>query len=233
MQDSRIDLNSAAGLALENGDYGPGALIAICGFDGSGKTTQLTALAEHFTASGHEVLTTRQPTTDYRNEPVVRQFLDNGGSADRARVLAVMAAADRHKHVHNVILPALREGKIVLCDRYLFSSLVYFEARGVAPGFVAQINRGIPKPDLSVFLDVPAETVMARLKRRDGDKLKYEERDVSKIAEMLSRFRSMTAHLSMIAGDAPPEQVTQAILACFETTEFAQEQRRTAPALDA
>lgn len=211
------DLNIAAQAVFTDASTYPGHLIALCGFDGSGKTTQLNALADHFSLQGFDVFQTRQPTTEYRSEPVVRQFLDNGGTRDHAQALAVMAAADRLKHVYGVLRPALEQGKLVLCDRYVFSSLVYFQERGIEPAFIARMNAGIPKPTLSVFLDTPVPTLLQRLQDRDGPKRKFEERNADVVSRVVNRFRSLSGYLSLVDGAQPAERVTETIIDLFET----------------
>ena len=211
-----VSLNDAADTVFTDAKSYSGHLIALCGFDGSGKTTQISSLGAVFEARGYEVVETRQPTTAYRAEPVVRHFLDHGGDAEHAHTLAVMAAADRLKHVHEVVRPALERGAIVLCDRYVFSSLVFFENRGVDPEFVAKMNAGIPRPTLSTFLDAPVPTLMRRLVERDGPVRKHEERNQDVITGIVDGFRALTRHLSTVDAARPAPDITQAILNKFD-----------------
>src|SRR5688500_9154814 len=102
---------------------GEGKLIVFCGFDGCGKSTQIERLARNLEAAGKSVLITKQPSDWYRESRIVRDFLAKGGCATKAKILALYAAADRLKHVHEVILPAVRAGKHVICDRYVYSSI--------------------------------------------------------------------------------------------------------------
>src|SRR5690349_9651986 len=114
-----------------------GLLISIVGFDGSGKTTQVSALADRFRKMGKTVVETYQPTDWYRQQTMVRHFHDKGGSPDTARILALCAAADRLKHVHEVIRPALEKGDVVICDRYVYATFGVFIHRGIDPEFLS------------------------------------------------------------------------------------------------
>lgn len=189
-------------------DY-PGLLISIVGFDASGKTTQIGALAERFRASGRHVVETRQPTDWYRNEGSVQQFHDAGGSRERARILSLFAAADRHRHVQEVILPALSRGEIVICDRYVYATFGVFIHRGVPPEFLTTINHGVPRPNFAFYLDVPTATLVERLRLRDGDNLKFEERSAERIESITSTYRDMGDHLIRVDGSLPADEVTQ------------------------
>ncbi|AKJ29769.1 dTMP kinase [Caldimonas brevitalea] len=189
----------------------PGTLISIVGFDGSGKTTQITALAERFRAEGRTVVETRQPTDWYRNEAAVQHFHEEGGSRERARILALFAAADRHRHVQEVILPALRRGAVVICDRYVYATFGVFIHRGVDPAFLVTLNQGVPRPDFAFFLDLPTASLIERLRSRDGDKLKFEERSPERIEAIVSIYRGMAGQLIRVDGAQSREAVTAAL----------------------
>lgn len=154
-------------------------LIAFCGLDGSGKTTQLHLLKHWMLSNQQAVLTTRQPSEDYRNNDRVRNYLDNG-VVSNMKAIALLAAADRQNHISEIILPGLEKSH-VLTDRYLYSSFAFFKARGLNIDFVRSINPDIPEPDLTVFLDLDPKVTLERVSNRDGS-LKFEERN-SKIFE--------------------------------------------------
>lgn len=183
-----------------------GGLITFCGFDGSGKTTQIAKLAERLQATGRGVVVTRQPTNWYREDPDVRIFLDSGIGAERVRVIALLAAADRLRHVFDVINPALEAEQIVLCDRYVYDTFTLFTARGVDSDFLARINAGVPHPDVAFYLDVPTPELLRRLRDRDG-RLKYEERSVESIDEIKARYDLLRDMFTVVDGTADPQVV--------------------------
>jgi dTMP kinase len=191
--------------------YYPGTLICIIGFDASGKTTQISALADRYRTTGRTVLETRQPTDWYRNETAVQHFHDAGGSKERARILSLFAAADRLRHVQEVILPALRRGEVVICDRYVYATFGVFIHRGVDADFLVTINHGVPRPKHAFFLDVPTPLLLERLRERDGSNLKFQERSADRIESITSTYREMGDHLIHIDGSMSKEKVTEAL----------------------
>ncbi len=200
-----------AGSIFEAATY-RGRLIAVVGFDGSGKTTQLDRLAACLRANGEDVVVTRQPTDWYRNDPFVRGFLDSGAGSEQVKALALFAAADRMRHLQEVVRPALHAGKTVLCDRYVFASLALFEYRGVSLQFLADINRGVPRPDLALYLSVPPDLLLRRLRQRDGEKLKFEERSVAVVQAMIAHYAIFDAHLVTIPAAGAIDDIHRAIV---------------------
>jgi len=109
-----------------------GKLFVVCGIDGSGKSTQISNLARYLEEKSYEVVKTRQPTDMYRQDAVVRAALNLDISPHVvAEELALFSAFDRARHIREVINPALAQGKIVLSDRYVYSTFAYFLSRGL------------------------------------------------------------------------------------------------------
>ncbi len=188
-------------LWLDKSDYShDGLLVVVCGFDGSGKTTQVSKLASYFRGEGKEVLVEKQPTDEYRKDPRVRYFLENGGNAADAKVLSLLAAADRLYHIHSVVLPALELGKVVLCDRYIYSSFALFKHRGIPASFLSEINSGIPVPDYAFYLDVPVRMLLDRIEERGNGEVKFEESRVEYVESICNNFISMEGDLLVIDG---------------------------------
>lgn len=196
-------------------DY-PGKLITIVGFDGSGKTTQLDRLEAHLRAQGRTVLNLRQPTDWYRNLGDVKDFHQQGGSVQSAKVLSLLAAADRQKHVQETILPALLEGHVVLVDRYVYATFGVFLHRGVSLNFLIEINAGIPRPDKAFYLELSPERLAERLQARDGSNLQFEERDLSRIRSIISTYEKMPQELILVNGDKDIEAVSSQIIGIVE-----------------
>lgn len=169
---------------------GPGALIVVEGVDGSGKSSLIEALSSALT----NAVVTRQPTDWYRNLPEFKEYVSNDHHRDdvvRAQRLAKHAALDRIRHVQEVILPQLIEGKTVVCDRYLLSSLAYFTARGVGDlSTVWRDNRYAITPDLLIFLDLNPAQALSRVVSRDGVSSKSEEQDMNRMAQVRNAYLS-------------------------------------------
>jgi len=189
----------------------PGMLIAIVGFNGSGKTTQVSALAERFRSFGREVIETRQPTDWYRNDGSVIEFQAAGGSREQARILALFGAADRLRHIHHIINPALHRGAVVICERYVYAHFAAFISRGLDFDFVVTINSGIPKPDFAFYLDVPPSILLERVKQRNRGSLRFEERSLERISCIIKYYDEMRDHLTRIDGLKSPNEVASSI----------------------
>lgn len=142
-----------------------GFFISVEGLDGSGKTTQMNAAAEHIRALGYEVLLTREPGGTPVSEEIRSLVLDPRHDVS-AQTEALLYAAARAQHVCDVILPALAQGRVVLCDRYVDSSIAYQGAgRELGVERVSAINAFATQgtlPDLTLLLVVDAQTAFLR-----------------------------------------------------------------------
>lgn len=148
-----------------------GLLIVLEGPDGSGKTTQIKLLEKYFTSRNKEVICTREPGGTNISEAIRNIILDNGNSEMGGMCEALLYAAARAQLVKEVIKPALSEGKLVICDRFVTSSIVY---QGIARGLGADKIRGINefaleglKADFTFMLQIPYKE---GLKRKESQK---------------------------------------------------------------
>jgi dTMP kinase len=139
-----------------------GAFICIEGLDGCGKTTQAKLLAKKLGKSNN-ALYTAEPSRGNIGTYIRKCCLYSEKRISTV-VEALLFAADRIEHVENEILPALSEGRLVISDRYVYSSLAYQGAAGLSIDWIEKVNEHALKPDLAVFLDVDPKTVMQRLK---------------------------------------------------------------------
>jgi len=138
-----------------------GFFVAIDGPSGIGKSTLTGLLASRLTAHGCSVMATKEPTATPLGS------LARFGTDDyRGLTLACLVAADRYQHLEHEIRPALQAGRLVICDRYLASSLVLQRLDGVSPGFVWQLNRHIDQPDLCIILSGDASCARERAEKR-------------------------------------------------------------------
>lgn len=151
-----------------------GLLISFEGSEGSGKTTQIARLAKLLEAVGREIVVTREPGGTPIGEEI-RHLLKHAhsGSDMFPETELLLFAASRAQLVRQLILPALREQKIVLCDRFLDSTTVYQgAARKISSDPIQAINRfavGDIMPNLTIVLDVPIELGLKRIKHRASD----------------------------------------------------------------
>lgn len=152
-----------------------GKLITFCGLDGCGKSSMIEMVTKALAKNGIETIVTKQPTDMMRKTEIFRTFMDcPDNSAYEYRALSLMAAADRIQHVNKIILPALKEGKTVICDRYFYSCIANLRARGyIHDEWIYEISESILKPDAAFFLDVPVETAVRRVRMRPSEKDRY------------------------------------------------------------
>lgn len=146
--------------------------ITFEGGDGSGKTTQLKALESYLTARGKSCLSTREPGGTSLGELIRQVLLEVSKQPITSPTELFLYLADRAQHIHEVIIPALEQGKIVLCDRHTDSTLAYQGyGRGIDLGLLRSLNdiasQGI-KPDLTLLFDCPAEIGLSRTARRQS-----------------------------------------------------------------
>lgn len=149
-----------------------GVFVAVEGVEGSGKSTQVARLAETLRGEGFDVVVTREPGGPPVAERIRGVLLDPASTPMSAHTEALLLAAARAEHVRQTILPALDAGKVVICDRFVDSSLAYQGyARGLGERDVFEINRwaiGGLMPDASVLLHLDAEQGLQRVDDRDA-----------------------------------------------------------------
>jgi dTMP kinase len=144
--------------------------VVIEGIDGAGTTTQLELLKDRLSESRIPSWCTSEPT-DHPIGLLLRKVLAKDLDLD-PRTTALLFAADRNQHLHGPggILQTLDQGKLVVTDRYLFSSLTY-QGIECGPEFVMELNGRFPLPELVVFLDTPLEVSQSRLSGREANEL--------------------------------------------------------------
>lgn len=195
----------------------PGVLLAICGFDGSGKSTLETALLAAISPT-NPCLPTWAPTPWWRDDPNVRKTLFGEGAGQELPEEALLHSnlADCYAHQANVILPALARGEVVICNRYLFDMLSLFEARGFGrPSWVMDAVARIVRPDFCFVLDGSPELLVDRVVRRDGPMPGRFDQDVKFIERYVAALRRMAEanKLTVLSAEADPSDILRQCLA--------------------
>jgi dTMP kinase len=149
-----------------------GLFITFEGMDGSGKTTQIERLAARLRASGRTVVETAEPGGTPIGAKIRRILLDSANQELSASAEVLLYFASRAQNVDELIVPALGRGEIVIADRFTDSSAVYQGCgRGLGPDTVEALEqvacRGL-KPDLTLLIDIDAETSLARARARNA-----------------------------------------------------------------
>ena len=156
-----------------------GFLITFCGLDGCGKTTMMKRLIADLQKE-HDIFVTKQPTNAVRNSEIFRTYMDcpNHDAFDY-RSLSLLAASDRLQHVNKVIEPEMKQGRIVLSDRYFYSCISNLRARGFEEDeWIYEIAKSVIKPDIAFFFDVPVEEAVSRVRCRPEEKERYIDMDL-------------------------------------------------------
>lgn len=155
--------------------------ITFEGPDGSGKSTIIKKIHEKLVSEGYNIVLTREPGGTPIAEKIRNIILDNKNQELDARSEALLYAASRRQHLVEKIWPALKEGKIVLCDRFIDSSIAYQGGgRNIGVENVLNVNLFATEntyPDLTIFFDVSPEIGLARVshdKKRVADRLDNE-----------------------------------------------------------
>ncbi len=158
-----------------------GIFISFEGNDGSGKSTAVRGVYDELVKRGYDVVVTREPGGSKIAEKIRSLILDNDNVGMDERTESLLYAASRREHVVKVIKPALEQKKIVLCDRYVDSSLAYQGyARGIGIDEVYEMNMYATEgllPDLTVFVVADPEVGFQRIRRnqRELDRLEHED----------------------------------------------------------
>lgn len=196
-----------------------GLFITFEGNDGSGKTTISKQVYEALLKKGYPVIYTREPGGIEIAEKIRAIILDPSHTAMDARCEALLYAASRRQHLIEKILPALEQGKIVLCDRFVDSSLAYQGiGRGIGIDEVLRLNEfAIEKhmPDATIFLTVSLKTGMQRVNARGNlDRMDQEASDFhQRVADGYEKVREMfKERMVEIDAEADMETVFKATL---------------------
>lgn len=174
--------------------------ITIEGPEGSGKTTAVDAAVKELEKMGYQIVRTREPGGTPISEQIRNVILDKNNTAMDQRTEALLYAASRRQHLVEKVWPALKEGKIVVCDRYLDSSLAYQGgARGLGIDNILNVNNFATEgtfPDLTLLFDLQPEVGLARIaansnrevNRLDLEKLEFHTKVRDTFLELAKRY---------------------------------------------
>jgi dTMP kinase len=166
-----------------------GVLVVLEGIDGSGKTTQARSLLRRLRYRGYRAVFFREPTRG-RWGREVKRLAARADSLTPAEELDLFVR-DRRENVEKNLLPALKAGKVVVLDRYYFSTIAYQGAKGIDTGKIRRMNESFAvRPDLVVVLDVDAKGGLARIAdRKTRDELFEREDYLVRVREIFRGFK--------------------------------------------
>ena len=208
-----------------------GKFITIEGLDGCGKSTQLAKLADFLRAQGMDVVITREPGGTPIGDRIRALLLDSATSGLSPMTEMALMFAARAQHLEELILPALAQGKIVLCDRFTDSTEAYQGGgRELGSGPVLELHRalcGDIRPDLTLLMDTDASLSVVRARRRNRDRSSDEPNENRFEQESRAFFERVRAAYLAIARREPgrvilidargtPDATHQAIVRALE-----------------
>ena len=168
-----------------------GFFVCIEGLDKSGKTTQSVLLVDALCKKGYDAVYTTEPSEGEIGK-FIRKYVLQRKDRVPTVVEALLFAADRADHIENGVKPMLEEGKIVVSDRYVYSSLAYQGAAGLSLDWIKEINSQALKPDLAIYLDAPVDVLMQRYQSSKSVMEKIEtQRKVEQIYQRLVREKEL------------------------------------------
>lgn len=204
-----------------------GRFIVLEGIDGAGTTTQTARLAQRLKSEGVLVRTTREPS-DGPVGVIIRQILEGrivgaGGLAPGWATMALLFAGDRMDHVEAEIEPFVRQGGVIISDRYDASSLAYqsvSSGRGGADAveWIRSLNRYARRPELTIVLDIAPETAAARRLERGEAAQLYEQNEVQRALSVF--YKDLQRHMpndrvAVIDGSGTIDAVAERVYATY------------------
>jgi dTMP kinase len=203
-----------------------GLFITFEGGEGAGKSTQMRLLAQALSSRGYRVLTTREPGGSAGAEAVRHVLLSGAAESFGVRMEAILFAAARSDHVEEVIRPALQQGTIVLCDRFMDSSRVYQGVTGnLEPAFVETMERVAVNgviPDCTIIFDLPASVGLERARRRAANDSpdRFEKEQLATHEKRREAFLDIAAadpeRCRVVDANRPPTAIAAEVLSLVE-----------------
>ena len=196
-----------------------GKFITYEGCDGCGKSTQLKMLSDYLTQKGVEHIFTREPGGGKISEAISEILLNGKNTEMTDECEALLYAAARVQHLHDRVEPALAQGKLVICDRYVDSSIAYQAyGRNLGKDFIEKINAYALEnylPDVTLFIDLTPEAAFARKKGADeNDRLEqagmaFHKRVYQGYDELANEQKE---RIVRVDGNATPEQIFDRVI---------------------
>ena len=203
-----------------------GKFISFEGTEGSGKTSVIQKVKGYFEQKGYQILVTREPGGIRISEKIRDIILDKTHTEMDSKTEALLFAASRRQHLVEKVLPALKAGKIVLCDRFVDSSLVYQGlARDIGMDEVYAINKFAIEdtlPDMTIFVDVRPEVGLKRvfdtpdreINRLDLEKMNFHKKIYKGYLELIQKYPE---RMKKINGEQPINDVAKEAIDLIKT----------------
>ena len=186
----------------------PGLFVVVEGIDGTGKSTLVSNLYKILRKQGVDVLVTFEPTRGTWGSKLRRSFTAEKRMSPEEELSLFIK--DRKEHLTDTVIPALEAGRVVICDRYYFSTAAYQGARGLDPERIRRENTSFALvPDICFLLELSPETAVERIRKGRGGKINnFEGLDyLEKVAGIFSSMKEDC--IIRLNADLPPEQLSE------------------------
>ena len=178
-----------------------GLFIALEGLDGSGESTQAVLLRDYFLKKGRGVLLTKEPTIESPAGRKIRKVLEKKIKV-KSEELQDLFTKDRTQHLKKTIIPALKRGRVVISDRYYFSTFAFGSASGVSLDYLIKCNKKFLHPDMTFILDVNPRTAISRIEKRGKPKELFEKlQKLAKVRKFYKGFPKRFRNVYIINGE--------------------------------
>ncbi len=191
-----------------------GSFFVVEGIDGSGKGTVCKQLSQELEKRGRTVLLTAEPSNSVYGKRLRAMLSHDSDPKANAEDYLRLFVADRKEHLKYEILPAIERGELVVCDRYKHSTIAFQSAQGIPAKRIIQLHEGLLSPDLTIILDLPPETAIARMSAREK-KEKFEKLEFMRT--LRENYLALPKLLSgekiaVVDASAPVERVVEKVL---------------------
>lgn len=181
-------------------------LITVEGIDGSGKTTIVKFLAEELKKRSYDVVTFKEPTDSEYGRKIRKILREKSLNPEKELELFIK---DRELNVQKNVLPALRSGKVVIMDRYYYSTIAYQGALGLNLDLIKKLNEQFPRPDFTIILDIDPEIALKRIEaKRKPDRFE----DIAYLRKVREIFLSLKDNVVVIDAERDLGQVKKDVL---------------------
>ena len=188
-----------------------GKFVAFEGLDGSGQSTQTSLLRDFLIEKGFQTITTKEPTLDSEAGRRIKEILDEKIKTEPAK-LQELFSQDRKEHLEKVIIPALKEGKWVISDRYFFSTFAYGTSEGLDLEWLIKLNDSFLLPDQTFILKVKPEVCIDRINKRGTKKQLFEKQEkLAKVWQTYTILPQRIENTLIVDGERAIEEVSSEI----------------------
>jgi len=189
----------------------PGKFIVFEGLDGSGRSSQMERVGEFLANNNFSVVLTKEPTQDSEAGRRIKQILQEKIETDPME-LQKLYAQDREEHLENKVMPALKEGKTVISDRYFFSTFAFGAAHGADLEELIKLNNDFLYPDIVFLFKASAKLCIERIEKRGSPKELFEKQEMlEKVWQVYEKLPLRFANFKIIDGEKSKDEVFQEI----------------------